>query len=316
MLEPAVMNFTGLHFETVAEGLRFPEGPVAMADGSVLVVEIARGTLSRVSPDGTLDVIAECGGGPNSAAIGPDGDVWITNNGGCFDFIDLGGMLIPGAVPDTYEGGSIQRVDLVSGEVTTVYTECDGRPLRAPNDLVMDGHGGFWFTDHGLRLERTSDRTGVCYARCDGSSVTEVVFPLDAPNGVGLSPAGDRLYVAETHTGRLWAWNVSEPGVVTGAGLLPPHGELMYAAPAEDFFDSLAVDSSGNVCVATIRTGGISVVSPVGGVADFVAVDDPVTTNICFGGPDMRNAWVTASSTGRLLRCTWPVAGLELAHNA
>jgi gluconolactonase len=310
------MNFTDVDFETVAEGLRFPEGPVAMADGSILLVEIARGTLSRVSPDGTVEVVAECGGGPNGAAIGPDGDVWITNNGGCFDFIDLGGMLIPSSVPDTYEGGSIQRVDLGTGEVTTVYAECDGRPLRAPNDLVMDGHGGFWFTDHGMRLERTSDRTGVHYAQCDGSSVSEVVFPLDAPNGVGLSPAGDRLYVAETHTGRLWAWSITGPGAVTGAGLLPPHGELMYAAPAEDFFDSLAVDSEGNVCVATIRSGGISVVPPIGGSADFVAVDDPVTTNICFGGPDMRTAWVTASSTGRLLRCTWPVAGLELAHIA
>lgn len=310
------MDFTDISFDTVAEGLRFPEGPVAMADGSVLVVEIDRGTLSRVDPGGAVEVVADCGGGPNSAAIGPGGDVWITNNGGCFEFLDLGGILIPGPVPDTYQGGSVQRVDLATGEVTTVYAECDGRPLRAPNDLVMDGHGGFWFTDHGLRLERTSDRTGVYYARCDGSSVTEVVFPLDAPNGIGLSPAGDRLYVAETHTGRLWAWNVTEPGVASGPGLMPPHGELMYAAPAEDFFDSLAVDSAGNVCVATIQTGGISVVPPTGGRADFVAVDDLVTTNICFGGPDMRTAWVTASSTGRLLRCTWPVAGLELAYCA
>lgn len=309
------MDVTEIVFEAVAEGLRFPEGPVAMDDGSVLVVEIDRGTLSRVRPDGAVEVVAHCGGGPNGAAIGPDGEIWITNNGGCFEFVDLGGMLIPGPVPDTYEGGSIQRVDLATGEVSTVYTECDGRPLRAPNDLVMDGHGGFWFTDHGLRLERASDRTGVYYARCDGSAVTEVVFPLDAPNGIGLAPAGDRLYVAETHTGRLWAWNVTEPGVASGAGLMPPHGELLYAAPGEDLFDSLAVDSQGNVCVATIRTGGISVVAPTGGAADFVAVDDLITTNICFGGPDMRTAWVTASSTGRLLRCTWPVPGLGLAYS-
>ncbi len=313
---PSSMDFTDITFETVAEGLRFPEGPVATDDGSVLVVEINRGTLSRVLPGGTVEVVADCGGGPNSAAIGPEGDVWIANNGGCFEFIDLGGLVIPGPVPDSYEGGSIQRVDLVSGEVQSVYTECDGHPLRAPNDLVMDGHGGFWFTDHGLRLERTSDRTAVYYALCDGSSISEVVFPLDAPNGVGLSPAGDRLYVAETHTGRLWAWDVTAPGVVTGAGLMPPHGELMYAAPRDDLFDSLGVDSAGNVCVATLQTGGITVVPPGGGTAEFVPVDDVVTTNICFGGPDMRTAWVTASGSGRLLKCTWPVPGLRLAHNA
>lgn len=308
------MDLGNIEFETVAEGLRFPEGPVAMGDGSVLVVEIDRGTLSRVDPDGTVSVVADCGGGPNGAAIGPDGEVWIANNGGCFDFIDLGGILVPGPVPESYGGGSIQRVDLASGEVTTVYTECDGNPLRAPNDLVMDGHGGFWFTDHGLRLERTSDRTGLFYARCDGTGLREVVFPMDAPNGIGLSPDGKRLYAAETHTGRLWAWNVTAPGEASGAGLMPPHGELVYAAPGHDLFDSLAVDSEGNVCVATLQTGGISVVPPGGGRADFLATDDIVTTNICFGGEDMRTAWITASSTGRLLRCTWPVPGLRLAH--
>ncbi|MFV0317637.1 MAG: SMP-30/gluconolactonase/LRE family protein [Microthrixaceae bacterium] len=309
--------FEAVTLETVAEGLRFPEGPVAMADGSVLVVEIERGTLSRVSPDGVIEVVADCGGGPNGAAVGPDGAIWITNNGGCFGYFDMGGLLLPGPVPDTYTAGSIQRVDLDTGEVRTVYTECDGRPLRAPNDIVMDGKGGFWFTDHGLRLERTSDRTGAYYGRCDGSGVTEVVFPLDGPNGIGLSPAGDRLYVAETFTGRLWAWNVEGPASASGAGLMPPHGELLHAAPAQDYFDSLAVDGDGNVCVATIQTGGISVVPPCGGgTFAFLPVDDVVTTNICFGGHDMRTAWVTASSTGRLLRGTWPVPGLELAYNA
>lgn len=303
-----------MEFTTVATGLRFPEGPIAMPDGTVLVVEIARGTLSRVHPDGTVEVVADTGGGPNGAAIGPDGHVWITNNGGCFDFIDLGGLLIPGPVPDSYGGGSIQRVDVATGAVETVYTECDGRPLRAPNDLVMDGHGGFWFTDHGLRLDRTADRTGAFYARCDGSSVSEVVRPLESPNGIGLSPAGDRLYVAETHTGRLWAWDVPEPGVAVGSGLMEPHGELMVGLPGHDLFDSLAVDGEGYVCVATLQHGGITVVAPDRSSVEHIDVDDIVTTNICFGGDDLRTAFVTASSTGRLLRTTWPRPGLRLAH--
>ena len=68
--------------EIVTTGLKFPEGPVAMPDESVLVVEIARGTLSRVMPDGKVEVVAEPGGGPNGAAIGPDGKCYICNNGG------------------------------------------------------------------------------------------------------------------------------------------------------------------------------------------------------------------------------------------
>src|SRR3546814_10048257 len=120
------------------------------------------------------------------------------------------GFTLPGPVPDAWEGGSIQRVDLDTGEVTTLYTASSSGPLRAPNDIVFDAHGGFWFTDHGVRLERSSDRTGVHYATIDGSSCQEVIFPTDAPNGIGLSPAGDRIYMAETHTGRVFSWRSEE----------------------------------------------------------------------------------------------------------
>ena len=301
-------------YRTVAEGLRFPEGPTPLQDGTVLVVEIARGTLSRVGTDGTVEVVADCGGGPNGSAVGPDGKVWITNNGGCFDWIDLGSLLVPGPVPDGWTGGSIQRVDLDTGVVETVYTECDGRPLRAPNDLVFDGHGGFWFTDHGVRLERSSDLTGVFYAAADGSSIREVLHPLEAPNGVGLSPAGDRLYVAETHTGRVYAWDVPSPGTATGAGLLAPHGELLAGLPGLQLLDSLAVDGEGNVCVGTIGNGGVTVISPDGASVQHLAVDDPLVTNVAFGGDDLRTAYVTASATGRLLAFDWPVDGLAPAH--
>ncbi len=297
----------------VANGLRFPEGPVPLSDGSVLLVEIARGTLSRVETDGQVSVVAECGGGPNGAAIGPDGAVWITNNGGCFEWIDVG-LLVPGGVPEQWTGGSIQRVDLSDGSVETVYTECDGRPLRAPNDLVFDAHGGFWFTDHGVRHGRTSDRTGVYYAAADGSSIQEVLFPLDAPNGIGLSPEGDRLYVAETHTGRVWAWGVPEPGVDVGSGALPPHGDLLAGLPGLQLLDSLAVDGEGYVCVGTLHHGGITVISPNGSSVEHLPIDDLLVTNIAFGGQDLRTAYITASGTGRLLAMEWPRPGLALAH--
>ena len=301
-------------WRTVATGLRFPEGPVALDDGSVLVVEIERGTLSRVQPDGTVEVAAQCGGGPNGAAIGPDGEVWITNNGSCFEYIDLGGVLVPGPVPPDWSGGSIQKVDLKTGTVETIYTECDGRPLRAPNDLVFDAHGGFWFTDHGVRLERSSDRTGVFYAAADGSSIREVLFPLDAPNGVGLSAAGDHLYVAETHTGRVWSWDIPEPGVAVGSGLLAPHGDLLCGLPGHQLLDSLAVDGDGWVCVGTLVNGGITAISPDGSAVEHHPIDDLLVTNICFGGPEGNTAFVTSSGTGRLLAATWPRPGLALNY--
>jgi gluconolactonase len=269
-----------------------------------------------VATDGTVEVVAELGGGPNGAALGPDGAVYITNNGGCFEWIEIGDLLVPGGVPDDWTGGSIQRVDPRDATVETVYTHCGEVALRAPNDLVFDGHGGFWFTDHGVRHGRSSDRTGVYYALADGSSITEVLFPLDAPNGVGLSPAGDRLYVAETHTGRVWTWDVPEPGVAVGSGMLAPHGELLAGLPGLQLLDSLAVDSAGNVCVGTLYNGGITVISADGSAVDHLALDDLLVTNIAFGGEELRTAYVTSSGTGRLLAIDWPRPGLAPAHAA
>src|SRR5437773_1037003 len=185
----------------ITSGLQFPEGPVALDDGSVLVVEIKRGTLTRVAPDGRQTIVAETGGGPNGAAIGPDGLVYVCTNGG-FEWHEVGGLLVPGNQAHDYAGGRIQRVDLASGRVQDLYTACDGRRLCGPNDIVFDAAGGFWFTDHGKMRERDRDRTRVFYARADGSRIREVLFPLDAPNGIGLSPDGRRLYVAETWNGR------------------------------------------------------------------------------------------------------------------
>jgi gluconolactonase len=300
----------------LASGLQFPEGPVALADGSVLVVEIARGTLDRVWPDGSLDVVAELGGGPNGAAIGPDGRAYVCNNGGCFRWEDRFGFTIPGyPCPDDWRGGSIQRVDLETGEVEVLYTESSSGPLRAPNDLVFDGTGGFWFTDHGVIRERTADRTGLHYAAADGSSCTEVVFPLSAPNGIGLSPDGSTLYAAETHAGRVWAWDVSAPGqVAAGPGASEHGGRLLCGLPGLQVLDSLAVDGEGWVCVGTLVNGGITSISPDGSQVEHMPLPDPLVTNICFGGDDLRTAYITLSSTGRLVAVDWPRPGLRLAH--
>jgi gluconolactonase len=300
----------------LASGLRFPEGPIAMDDGRVLVVEIARGTLSRVGTDGTVTVVADCGGGPNGAAFGPDGKVYICNNGGCFDWHEVMGMTFPGSPPPTaWKGGSIQRVDVDTGAVETLYTESSGGRLRAPNDIVFDTAGGFWFTDHGVREARTSDRTGLHYAKADGSACSEVVFPLDAPNGIGLSPAGDKLYAAETHAGRVWSWDVPEPGVVAGANPLGPGGGTLLAGlEGYQLLDSLAVDGDGWVCVATLVNGGITSISPDGTQVEHLATPDPLTTNICFGGDDLRTAFITLSGTGKLVAADWPRPGLRLAY--
>jgi gluconolactonase len=290
-----------------------------MQDGSVLVVEIASGTLTRVRPNGSKEVVAETGGGPNGAAIGPDDKVYICNNGGFRLTAD--GNPTEG-LPDGYTGGCIQRVDLASGKVDVLYTECNGHRLRGPNDLVFDSAGGFWFTDFGKVQERVRDRTAIYYAKADGSSIREMIFPIDGPNGIGLAPVDARLYVAQTFEGRVWQWDIARPGELASTaghgGLLagPGGGKLLAGLPGYQLFDSMAVDGAGNVCVATLVNGGITVISPDGTSVELIPTGDPLTTNICFGGPDLRTAYITLTGLGKLVAMDWPRPGLKLHYIA
>lgn len=280
-----------------------------MDDGSVVLVEIARGTLSRVTTGGAIEVIADLGGGPNGAAIGPDGACYVCNNGG-FEWIEVGEFLIPGDRPQGYSGGRIERVDLKTGEVSTLYTECDGNPLNGPNDIVFDAQGGFWFTDHGKAYGRLRDRGVVYYAKADGTEIKQVIFPLEAPNGIGLSPDEDWLYVAETPTARLWRFKITSPGEIEPVG--PFVGKCIAGLGGHHMFDSLAVDGDGNICVATLVNGGITEISPDGSAVRHIPFGDPLVTNICFGGRDLKTAYVCLSATGQLLELEWDRPGLAL----
>jgi gluconolactonase len=296
----------------LATGLKFPEGPAALRDGSVLVAEIAGGTIRKVAADGTVSVFAATGGGPNGLAFGPDGALYACNNGG--NSYASGHFTATGPAAD-YDGGSIQRIDMATGAVRPLYTHCGANRLSSPNDLVFDGKGGFYFTDIGKKFARHRDNGGVYYALADGSHISEIAYPFAAANGCGLSPDGRTLYVAETETSRVWAYDIEAPGVVKRAGFPSPNGgRLLCGLPGFQRFDSLAVDSAGNVCIGTLMTGQITVIAPDGTVLRQVRTPDIYPTNICFGGPGHRTAYVTLSETGRLLAIDWPVPGLELHH--
>jgi gluconolactonase len=300
----------------IATGLRFPEGPVAMRDGSIVLVEIERGTVTRVHPEGRTEIVAHTGGGPNGLAIGPDGAFYVCNNGG-FQWRQENNLLRPVGTPADYSGGRIERIDPATQAVTVLYDRCGPHGLLGPNDIVFDTAGGFYFTDLGKTRARDRDWGGVYYAHADGSFIQEVVHPILTPNGIGLSPDGKTLYVAETETARLWAWDITAPGVLAKAPFPSPHGgRLMIGLGGFQRFDSLAVEAAGNICVATLVNGSITVVSPQAGLLRQVPVPDPYCTNICFGGPGLRTAYITLSGTGQLVSMPWDGAGLKLAHSA
>jgi len=304
----------------IARGLQFPEGPVAMADGSVLLVEIARGTLSRVLPDGKVQVVAELGGGPNGAAIGPDGAVYVCNNGGFRWTTESDGCHRPIGQADDYSGGRIERVDLATGRFDRLFDSVEGLALRGPNDIVFDAAGGFYFTDLGKVRAHEVDRGGVYYAAPNYANAIAVAAPAMTPNGVALSPDDKTLYYAETEGARVWAFDVTGPGQVRRDPWPSPHGgRLVVAAPGGHYqrFDSMAVDALGNLCVATLMHGGITIVSPDGSMTSHVPLPDRFTTNLCFGGRERRTAFVTLSGSGRLIAIDdWPVPGLKLNGQA
>lgn len=305
-----------MQFELVASGLKFPEGPVWMLDGSVICTEIANGRISRIHPNGARETVATPGGGPNGAAIGPDGALYVCNNGGMLCDEQPDGLLFSNglATPD-YTSGRIERIDLQTGAVTCLYDTCGGRRISAPNDIVFDKSGGFWFSDLGKPLAHdTQERGGIFYAAPDGSRVTRVVDDLYCVNGIGLSPDERTLYVALTLERVILAFDV------TGAGELAPgarRGRIVKSFPKGQLLDSLAVAADGQICVAVFNDGaGIASVNPASGGYVLLPCPDRFTTNICFGGADMQDAWITQSSTGQLIKTRWEKPGHRLAFYA
>jgi gluconolactonase len=295
----------------IARGLDYPEGPIAMPDGSLIFVEIAGGRLSRVDENGKLSVVAEVGGGPNGAALGPDGRIYLANNGGVKWRRD-GDRVRP--IGKEQDPGRIEVVDPETGKFELLYARCGDREFRHCNDLVFGADGSFWFTDTGRAGGRTTENGSVFWAKADGSEIREAAYPLVAPNGIGLSPDGRTLYVSETYTARLWAWEISGPGKLAKAASSPmAHGgRFVCGSAAFAMYDSLAVSASGKILVATLMNGGITEAAPDGGGTRHLALPTPHVNNICFGGPDLKTAYITLSGDGEIIALDWHEPGQRL----
>lgn len=317
---------TVLSARVVATGLGFPEAPCALADGSVLVAELARGRVSRVDVvDGAVSPVADLGGSPNGIALGPEGAAYVCNNGG-LRFEESGGRHYPRGLSADYAGGYVQRLDLESGRWEVLHREFQGRPLVGPNDIVFDAAGRYWFTDQPRKHEHHRD-WGSVYRSSARGGLDRVISRLDDPNGIGVSPDASRLYVAETNSGRLWAWGLQRDGELSplyagDLAYLNQGAELVGRTSEFRYFDSLAVTASGDVVVATLgEPGGLTVFEATTGAQRFVTLEGPgvpaetFVTNLCFGGPDLRTAFITFSTAGLLVAADWPAEGHRLPHS-
>jgi gluconolactonase len=298
----------------VASGLGFPEGPVALLDGSVLFVEIARGKLSRAWPDGRVTTVADLGGGPNGAAIGPDKAAYVANDGG-LAFRSAEGRTMVAGVPPAYVGGSIQRVDLATGTFRTLYDGLGGNRLKGPNDIVFDEWGGLWFTDTGKGYARTRDHGGLYWGKADGSELREIAYPLLTPNGIALGPDRRTLYVALSEKRQIAAYTLIGPGQVETANGAP-ETRLVASLGGDMSIDNIAVEANGNLVLAAVRQGAVLTLDRAGQVIETVRLPDPVVTAMAFGGADMKTLFVTLSSSGQIVAVPWPRAGLSSVFRA
>ncbi len=304
----------------LARGLQFPEGPVVEADGSVLVSEMAGGRVTRVRADGSTELVASTGGGPNGLARRPDGTLLVCQGGGSrwqarpwpFDLPGSVDLVLPAGAADDALTPQVQVVE-PDGTVTTLterFVGVDGveRPLGRPSDVCVDADGGFWMTDGGAGHGRDRALTGILYGAAGlapGEPLREVLYPLEMPNGVARSLDGTRLYVTETRTRRVWELTLAPGETVErarGFVTVPSGGPMNFGGA-----DGICVDGDGRVVVATLGTGGVTVFSPDGELLGALVLDDPMTTNAAFD-PSAGALVVTLATSGRVVVVDdWPV---------
>ena len=271
-----------------------------MADGSVIFCEILAKRLARWRPGGKVETVVELpAGAPNGASLGPDGALYICNNGGR---------------PPAYAGGALQRFDLATKQLKTLYSASSDGPLVGPNDLVFDEWGDVWFTDMGRTLPRSQELGGLYWGKADGSEIRQIAYPIAAPNGVALGPDRRTLYLVQTFQRQVHALKIEGRGKVAQAdGKAAIKG--LAGLPGLANCDSMAVEAGGNLLIANWQEG-VTVLAPDGRLLGHRSFAPYNVTNLAFGGADMRTLYLTANAPdgGVLLRARWPRSGLKLLY--
>jgi gluconolactonase len=266
--------------EIIASGLRFPEGPV-WRDGAVDFVEIDAGAVSRWTPQGVTG-IAVTGGGPNGAALGRDGALYVTQNGG---------MRAEGRITS-----GIQRIDS-DGDVELIATSVAGVELGRPNDLAFGPDGRLWFTDpNGPDDPARNTEPGRIFVLDVETDKGELVIELEPvfPNGIGFLADGTLV----------WTESFSRNVVALADG----RAEVVTRLPERHFPDGLCVASDGRLYVATTYSHGVTILDG-DRIVGSLQCGDGMPTNCCFGRTDL---YVTESRRGTLWRFPVDVEGLAL----
>ena len=276
----------------LASGLGFPEGPVVMSDGRIVLCDGNTGQL-LVYQGGTVSSHAHTGGSPWGAVLGADGAIYVTQGGN-----------VPGS-GDTSAASGIQRV-LSDGSVELLLTDVAGYPLYGPNDLAFGPDGRLWFTESGSEQDFRFDvrSPGRLFAVGPGGAGEMLLeLPDVYPNGIAFD-AQQRLYWTESAAHRVR--RLEAGNAVTFCQLPDSH------VP-----DGMAFAADGRLFVATTVSQGVTVVSPDGVVLEEIRLGEHAT-NCIFHGSDLyvtatREADIEASQrTGTFWLVQTDATGLDL----
>lgn len=267
-----------MRVDVVADGLGFTEGPVWLPDGRVALTSISHGRVYIVDPSGAPRESIDTGGGPNGLACGPDGVLYVAQNGGAWG---ASGSAEPG-------------VQVITG--TRVEYLVEG--LGAPNDLMFGPDGRLWITDTRAEFDVSSPDDGPpghVYATDVASGETRRVIDRGPVfiNGLGFCRDGAGLLVTATLSSQL----LSYP-------LLPDLGppELLHTF-VNGWPDGMAVSARGDYWVALTGADRIDVVDEAGKcVATITLPAGSLPTNLCIGGDGGDELFVTAAHSQALLR--------------
>jgi gluconolactonase len=272
---------------TLAEGIGFTEGPLWTSRGTLLVTSMSRGLVYRVALDGGAPAVeAETGGGPNGLAEGPDGVVYVAQNGNA---------TVQSRSPRPVEPG-IQALD------GAIVGDLAGGCL-APNDCALGPDGRLWFSDP---PGPAGGRGRVCALDAGSSAVDVVLEPGGFPNGLAFAD-DETLILVDTHEHALVRYRLQ-------AGALVADGELARLPGTGP--DGIAFDAAGRLIVAAFDANAVLAIAPDGSVDERVELPGARPTNCCFAGADLETLVVTCAAGGRVLALDWPDAGRPVPYSA
>lgn len=267
----------------VVEVPGYSEGIVVGHDGALYVSDVYHGTIYRVGADGEAKDWARTGA-PNGHKILADGTHLVCDG----------------------SRRAVLRLDSAGKVMGEASAECDGKPLRSPNDLTLDpAAGGFYFTDPGGSSRQNPVGT-VHYVDARGKTHL-VAEGLAFPNGIVLRPGGKTLLVGESGHNRILSYEVAAPGKVGRMRVfanLPTKEDGQIANEP----DGMCLDAAGNLYVAHYGMRQVQVLSPEGKLLRRYGAGNLTTSNVAFGGPRMDQLYVTGAlgeektTTGGLFR--------------